>query len=127
MRTNTRQDEIALWQMYIWSGTRAIEEAPEADGITIVRTAKGKEYRFPLSLDKPFVPQVTATLTEAEDTHILYLIHVWKNHWLDVPSYGLRQALMALHPENKNAHLMLIGEKNFVIRSMEATMPSKAT
>lgn len=122
MNTHTRKDEIALWRMYIYSGTSAIADAPNAEGITIVRTAKGNEYRFPISMENPFVQSVIEALTGAADTHVLYLIHVWKNHWLDVPSYGLRQALTALHPENKKARLMLIGEENFIIRSLEDTM-----
>ena len=122
MDSHTRKDEIALWQMYIHSGTKAIAEAPNADGVTIVRTASGNEYNFPISLDKPFVPQVIDTLTDAADTHILYLVHIWKNHWLDIPSYGLRQALTVLHPENIHARLMLIGEENFIIRSVQDTM-----
>ena len=122
MNPHTQQDEIVLYQMYVFAGTSAIEEAPDAEGITIVRTAKGREYRFPLTMDKPFVPEAIATLTEAADHHILYLIHVWKNHCLDVPSYGLRQALMALHPENKDACLMLAGENGFTILTLGETM-----
>ena len=122
MNTHTGQDQHFLYQMYVFSGISAIENAPDAEGITIVRTAKGTEYRFPLYMDKPFIPEAIATLTEAEDTHILYLIHVWKNHWLDVPSYGLRQALMALHPENKNALMMLAGETGFTVLPLGDTM-----
>ena len=125
MGRHTEQDEKNLYQMYIHSGIRAIEEAPEAEGITILRTSKGKEYCFPFSFQSDFVPNILSTLTAGEDVCVLYLLHVWKNHALDVPSYGLRQALTALHPENQKALLMLIGEENFVIRSIQETMPNK--
>ena len=36
-----------------------------------------------------------------------------------------KQALTALHPENQKALLMLVGEENFVIRSIQETMPNK--
>lgn len=119
---HTQQDTSILYRMYVFSGISAIGDFPDAEGITLVRTAKGREYRFPFTFDKPFIPQVVAALTEAEDTHILQLIHVWKNHCLDIPSYSLRQALMALHPENKNARLMLAGENSFTILTVSETM-----
>lgn len=122
MSTHTRADEITLWQMYIHSSVSAIAESPEAEGITIVRTSRGNEYRFPFIPGRSFLSEVVATLTGSGDTHILYLIHVWKNHWLDIPAYGLRQALTALCPENENALMMLIGEENFVIHSIKDTM-----
>lgn len=125
MNTHTQKDEIALWQMYIWSGTKAIQDLPDADGITILRTARGSEYRFPLYMKEPFVDsvqQAVDTLTQKDDTQVLYLVHIWKNHWLDLPSRGLREALTALHSENKHARMMLIGEESFVILSVEDSL-----
>lgn len=120
MHTHTRKDEIILWQMYIHSGVRAIREEPEAEGITLLRTASGREYRFRLFRDD--IPGFIDVLTQNGDTHVLYLVHVWKNHWLDVPSHDLRKALTALHPENENALLMLIGEENFSVFTIRETM-----
>lgn len=127
MTPHTRQDEIALYQMYLFSGTRAIAQFPDADGITILRTAKGNEYCFPISMDHPFVPEVVPTLVDAEDPQVLYLIHVWKSHWPDVPPFDLRQSLSNLHPQNKYARMLLAGGEDFIIRSLEDTMPAKAT
>ena len=122
MDMRNRTDEIALWQMYIHAGTQAIGESPDADGVTIIRTVKGTEYRFPYYMDKNYVPEILAALRAAGDVHVRHLVHIWKNHWLDVPSYSLRQALLALHPQNADAHLMLIGEENFVFLSVRDTM-----
>ncbi len=117
-----RNDEIALYQMYVHTGIKAIKNAPDADAVVILRTASGKEHCFPISLGSTFAPQIVSTLVASEDTHILYVVHIWKNHWLDIPAYDLRKALMDIHPENKNAKTMLIGENSFIIRSIEDTM-----
>ena len=115
-------DETSLYQMYVFSAIRAIADAPDAMGITLLRTDKGNCYQFPFSPDRDFVPRAVCTLTEAEDVHIRYLIHVWKDHSLDMPAYSLRQALMKLHPENRDALLMLAGENAFNILPLGDTM-----
>ena len=115
-------DETTLYQMYIFSAIRAIADAPDAMGVTLVRTKKGNCYQFPFSPAPDFVPRAVRTLTESEDPHIRYLIHVWKDHTLDVPAYSLRRALMELHPENRNALLMLAGENGYAILPLEDTM-----
>ena len=115
-------DETTLYQMYIFSAIRAIADAPDAAGITLLRSNNGNEYCFPFMFDSGFVPQVICTLTKANDTHIRYLIHVWKDHALDVPSHDLRRALISLHPENRNALLMLAGENGYAILPLEDTM-----
>ena len=113
--------EIGLWRMYIHSGIRELEKAGNADGVTILRTAE-KEYCFPVKLESDFVSPMLKTLEAAGDTRVLYLVHMWKNHWLDMPAYDLRKGLVTLCPENRDAQLMLIGENGFVIRTIEETM-----
>ena len=125
MPGHTAVDETSLSQLYRHSGIPAIDEAPEAEGVTILRTTKGQEYCLLFSFQENFTQNIIHLLTAADDRQILYIIHVWKNHALDVPSYDLREALLSLHPENRNARMLLVGEKNFHIRSIEETMPKK--
>ena len=113
---------VALWQMYIHWGIKAIADAPDADAVVIMQTAIGKQYIFPIKLEDPFVTPIISALETAQDTHVLRLVHIWKNHWLDMPAYDLLKALTQLHPENENAQLMLIGEKGFVMHSIKDTM-----
>lgn len=108
--------------MYIWSGIQAIAEFPEADGIEILRTDSGKEYRFPMTLghyaqDMKAAMQV---LTEDGQTRVTYLCHVWKNHGLDAPGAALREGLIQLNPENQNTLTMVCGEERFIIQTLEA-------
>lgn len=123
MNTHTPKDSVALWQMYIHSGVKAIAQYPDADGITILRTEQGKEYCFPVVLKQLDVAPFINDLKQVGDTRIPYLIHVWKNHWLDLPPFDLRKALLALTPENGDARLMLIGEESFQILTLADTIP----
>lgn len=123
MNTHTSKDSVALWQMYIHSGVSAIARNPDADGITILRTEQGRECCFPIVLKQLDVAPIIDDLKLTGDTRIPYLIHVWKNHWLDLPPYDLRKALLALNPENRDTRLMLIGEESFRILTLAETMP----
>jgi hypothetical protein len=117
-----QDNAVALWQMYIHWGVKAIADAPNADAVIIMQTANDKQYIFPIQLADSFVPPIISALEAAKDTHVLRLVHIWKNHWLDMPAYDLLKALTQLHPENENAQLMLIGEKGFVMHSIKDTM-----
>lgn len=126
MNTFNPEGANILRQMY---HAEAAKEALDADGVTVLRTAQGNEYRFPLSMREPFEQNLTEhtqqavdTLTQNNDTHVLYLLHVWKNgHCLDLPPHSLRKALTGLHPENQNALLMLQGEDAWVTRTVAST------
>lgn len=126
MNTFTPQDTNILRQMY---HTEAAKEVPGADGVTVLRTAQGNEYRFLLSMQEPFeesltnhAQQAVDALIQNNDTHVLYLLHIWKQgHCLDLPPYSLRQVLTELHPENQNALLLLQGEDAWIIRTIAST------
>lgn len=122
MYSPSKEDEICLYRMYVFSAVRAMAEHPEAEGITLVRTAAGEEYSFPFPGDPDFTEKTARVLMEGKSAPIRYLIHVWKDHTLDVPSYGLRQAFLKLHPENGNALLMLNGENGFAVLPLGETM-----
>ena len=126
MNTFSPEDANILRQMY---RAEAAKEASDADGVTVLRTALGNEYRFPLSMREPFAEnlevqaqQAVDTLMQNNDTRVLYLLHVWKTgHCLDLPPYGLRKALSKLHPENQNALLPLQGEEAWIVKTIAST------
>ena len=119
---HSEKDVALLHQMFGLSASQSLADMPDAAGITLLRSNNGNEYCFPFMFDSGFVPQVICTLKKANDTHIRYLIHVWKDHALDVPSHDLRRALISLHPENRNALLMLAGENGYAILPLGDTM-----
>lgn len=121
MAAYREDDASTLWKLYIWSGVSAIAEVPDADGFAILRTEHNQEYRFPFHTTdsvSTWAQNVTDSLSVKNDTHIRYLIFVWKNHWLDVPAADLRKKLLDLHPENRDAKIMLIGQDGFIITTL---------
>lgn len=128
MTAYAKEDEAVLWKMYIWSGVSAISEAADADGVVILRTKHDREFRFPFHLtDSPAIwsQNIADTLVREDDMNVLYLIYIWKNHWLDVPAADLRKKLLSLHPDNKNARVLLIGEESFVIKTLSQISSKK--
>ncbi len=121
MHSHTRQDEITLWQMYMFSAVQALRESPEADGITLLKTDSGKEYRYQFGMDD--ISDVRNGLVHSGDPRVLYLIHVWRDHTLDVPPYDLRSVLLEVLPENRDALMLLTGKESFIVRSLGSTMP----
>ena len=127
MSTFSSEAANILRQMY---HTETTKEAPDADGVTVLRTAQGNEYRFPLSMQEPFeknlavhAQQAVDTLAQNNDTHVLYLLQVWKKgHCLDLPPHGLREVLSELHPDNRNALLLLQGEGTFIVKTVAAPL-----
>lgn len=119
MKATTDNKKI-LWQMYIWSGIKALSEQKDGDGVVILRTEKGNEYCFPVYRNEPFVDVMTLTdtLRKAEDIRVCYLTMMWNNHWLDVPPCVLRKALIELTLDNAEVNILLIGEENFLIRTL---------
>lgn len=121
MTAYTKEDETMLWKMYIWSGVAAISEVSDADGIVILRTKHDREFRFPFRMTDSLAAwsqDLVDTLAQEYDTNALYMIYVWKNHWLDVPAADLRKKLLSLHPQNEKTLVILIGEEGFVIKTL---------
>lgn len=58
----------------------------------------------------------------AEDTRILYLLCLWRDGCLDVPSAELRKALLALHPDNSRAQMLLNGGDVLVLKPLSVMM-----
>lgn len=120
MITPIEENETILWKMYIWSATQAISKNPDADGVAILRTAQNREFRFPFFMNAPmeeWAENIRNVLIQESSVCISHLVYVWKNHWLDVPACALRKELISLCPENRDAQIMLIGEKGFVIKT----------
>ena len=54
------------------------------------------------------------------------LFCVWNNNVLDVPSYRLREGLVARFPENRNCVVYLQGPDGVLSKMLSATMTSQA-
>ena len=98
---------------------------PEAEQVVVVRTAKNRIRSFVfhsmseiLQEENPFVQQ----LVEQDDAEIKYIVCMWNNYGLEVPSIQLRKCLLTVAPKNEEAFMILRGEYDYAIRTIKSTM-----
>ena len=65
---------------------------------------------------------LVSELRANDDTEICYILAVWKNGCVDVPSYDFRKMLCRLNIENKNAAIFLVGEAGYHTKPLRVTM-----
>ncbi len=99
---------------------RAISEdgALMASQVTVLWTSN---HRFYTAMDD-WSGAICEELKIKNDTHILKILTVWKNGQLDLPSYQLRQALIQLNENNKDADIILQGMDGYIIKKISQTM-----
>ena len=71
-----------------------------------------------LQEENPFVQQ----LVEQDDAEIKYIVCMWNNYGVEVPSNQLRKCLLAASPKNEDALMILQGEYDYAIRTIKSTM-----
>lgn len=102
-----------------------LKEAPSAQQVISVKTAKGNVYHF-LNSD-PMEPvdeeRFLSMLQEKNDVHVEKLVCVWQGGAVDLPHIRLRKCLLELCPENAETDILLMGEGHYVARKLSATMP----
>ena len=94
------------------------EKALKASQVTVLWTSN---HRFYTAIDD-LSGAICEELELKKDTRILKLITVWKNGQLDLPSYQLRQALIQLNENNKDADIILQGMDGYIIKKISQTM-----
>ena len=90
------------------------------------KTAAGNTHLFFLTFDDQTASEekILSTLTTQKDTAIAFLLVMWNNHCIDLPSYSLRQKLIAMDEKNREALLVLRGENCLAVRTIGSTMPA---
>lgn len=107
-----------------------LEAHPAAEQVIVALTARGTTRCVAnhavtsgsMEDEKAFVK----TLIESGDTRLLSMVCVWRTGLaLDVPSMGLRKALLELDSANRETKLLLRTGEACQVRTMEMTMPNK--
>ena len=92
----------------------------------VLLSSKGKEYSTiiedVLTEEKNAEKSLVSELRANDDTEICYILAVWKNGCVDVPSYDFRKMLCRLNIENKNAAIFLMGEAGYHTKPLRVTM-----
>lgn len=100
-----------------------------ADGLwqaIACQTTAGNTHVFFMNLDDQAAceEKILNTFVTQKDTAIAFLVTMWRDHWIDLPSYGLRQKLIDLDGSNREALLVLQGENCLVVHTIGSTMPA---
>ena len=92
----------------------------------VLLSSKGKEYSTiiedVLAEEKLAEKSLLRELLANDDTEIGYILVVWKNGCVDVPSYDFREMLCRMNIENKNAAIFLVSEARYSVKPLGATM-----
>ena len=85
-------------------------EHQAAEQVIVVKTAKGNVRFFANNvLDQKYVEEkeFVRKLVEQDDTVIQYIVCMWNDESLDLPSMNFRKLLLEVNEENKYAEIYL--------------------
>lgn len=99
---------------------------PDYDQLITVKTIKSNMYSFANKIEcmnahyeEDFINQ----LIRQEDFEIEYVVCVWNDGSLDIPSMNFRQLLLQASEKNNHAILVMLGENGIIGRELASCMP----
>ena len=124
-RLTQRAEFLSEFEVLVGEAKNEIRLNPDLEQVVVVRTAKNRirSYVFHsmseiIQEDNPFVRQ----LIEQDDVEIKYIVCMWNNYGLEVPSIQLRKSLLNASAKNEDTLMVLQGEYDFAIRTIKSTM-----
>ena len=63
--------------------------------------------------------------TIGAESAVIRLVCCWSSGELDMPMYDFRQKLCHLNSRNRDAEMLLIGDRRFLVKPIKATMPKE--
>ena len=92
----------------------------------VLYSASGKTYRKIIenacSEDKKAEKELLAELKAAADTEIRYVLCMWQDHNIDIPSFAFRRMLVELDPQNQDALLFVTTKEGIAVIKASSTM-----
>ena len=104
-----------------------VNEMPSAEQIVGVKTAKGNVYFFANNvLSKGAEDEIDfwKELCDKSDTEIKYVVCMWNNHGIEIPSMSFRKMILESVPKNAETILILQGKNGIVGKTLGACMPA---
>ena len=118
----------SVFDQMMQTAVHKLKDEPET-GMTqaiVLLTSKGKEYSAiiedVLSEEKIAEKALIKEMCKDNDTELRYILTVWKNGCVDIPSYDFRKMLCRMNLENKNTAIFLMGEAGYHVKSLDTTM-----
>ena len=97
-----------------------IPSYPSADQVITVKTAKGNVYSFPYHLvgGHEEVEDFLRKLLENDDTVVRFVVCVWEDGNIEVPSDYLQEHLMLLNVKNAGTAVFLAAEPGLMYKTL---------
>ena len=76
-------------------------------------------------INVPYDEDETLLNAIGKDSPVVRLICCWADGSFDLPWYVFREKLCDLNPNNRDAEMLLMGEKTFIVKPIRVTMPPK--
>lgn len=110
----------------ITEAERQILTFQDVDQVIVVKTTKSNVYSFPNHIKSKGTSDEESflrMLAEQEDCEIKYVVAMWTDGSIDIPSMNFRKLLLEASPKNAQAVLALQGEEGIVCKSLDMCMP----
>ena len=92
----------------------------------VLHTEKGADYcsviRDALSAERADERELLNQLTATGDTRVQYILCMWQNREVDLPSYAFRKLLLETDAENSNAEIFVFTENGYAAVKLGRTM-----
>ena len=122
MKTEAAREFETLLQ----EAVRQVQMDPSADQVIVVKTAKANTYHF--ANHRPGEScededRFVEMLSSQRDAEIRYLVCMWNNYGIEIPSMNFRKKLLAACGKNAEADILLEAEHGLIARKLIWSMP----
>lgn len=92
----------------------------------VLLTETGNEYgaviENPLTADKKEEKYLISQMADAMDTAVSYILCLWKDGDVDLPSYDFREMIESLDPKNADTSVFVLKDSGYSAVRLENTM-----
>lgn len=118
------QEKLKALSYLLEQGLQVLAQKDAPEQTVLLLTEKGSLCTLIME-ERPVYRELDTFLETRKgeaDTRILYLLCLWRDGSLDVPSAELRKALLALNPGNSRARVLLNGGDGLNLKPLSVMM-----
>ena len=117
-----------IFKELVFVAKKQIKGDPSAEQIVVVKSTKDNTY-FCVNCDimkenYEDENQFLQMLADIGDIEAKYLVCMWKNGDVDIPSANLRKGILAICPKNEETIWLGQGEKGLIYKTVKDTLVS---
>ena len=127
MEENLSQGLEAALESALSKAKSLLSENPSAAQVNLLMTANERIYSFLRRGwdDETQENECLRQLQEDENAQLVFILCMWQDLTIDLPSYALRTKLLAMNAANGETRLLLRGENGINSIPLARTLPDK--